>query len=97
MEIAGTGEALSDEARSDGFSVFLDELTIRFLRKDQLRETGDDQGINDPQQDGRCDRHQDRGNQVFLHGYLPYARPTWVIRMSMTLIPMKGTMMPPAP
>ena len=58
---------------------------------------GHHQRIDDPQQNRGHDGHQYGSNKILLHCGLPYASPTRVISMSISLIPMNGTMMPPTP
>src|SRR6267143_1770522 len=78
-------------------AALLNQLSIRLVRKYYLSDTGYHQGVDNSQQDGGCDGHQYRCNQILLHCRLLYASPTRVMSMSISLIPMKGTMIPPAP
>ncbi len=67
VEIARAGEALADDAGAYDLSIFLDQLSVGFLGKDDLRQASYDQWINDPQQYRGRDGHQKCSNNVFLH------------------------------
>src|SRR5208282_5986850 len=46
----------------------MDKLAIGLFGEDELRESGDQQGIQNSQQDRCRDRHEYSGNQILLHG-----------------------------
>src|SRR5882762_2305049 len=97
MKISRAGETLTDDARTDGLVTLLDELSVRLLRKYDLCQARDEQRIDDSKQDGSCDSHKNRDDEILFHCRFLYASPTPVISMSISLIPMKGMMIPPAP
>src|SRR5215472_6262667 len=97
MEVRRTRKTLRDDARSDGLTILVNELTVCLVGEDQLSESRDHKGIDNPKENGSSDCHQNRCNEILLHGNVLYASPICVIRMSIILIPMKGTMIPPTP
>ncbi len=97
MKVAGAGEWLSHDPRADDSAVAHDELAVGLVGEEHLRDAGDDQRINDSQQNGRGDGHQDCGNKILFHRCASYANPMRLISMSISLIPMNGAMMPPKP
>src|SRR5579862_8241872 len=97
MEVGSAREALADDSRTDGFARHPNELPIRLTRKDDLRQPGNDKGIDEAQQNRGGDSHQDCGHQILFHCELHYARPMRVISRSITLMPMNGMMIPPTP
>src|SRR5579864_1884248 len=96
MEILGSGERLADNARTDGLSVAIADLAIRFVFEQDLRYRGDHERINHTQQDRGSDGHKKCSDEMFLHKN-PQARCTAVISMSMSLMPTKGAINPPTP
>jgi hypothetical protein len=97
MKISRSRKALTDDARTNCLTTPLNQLSVRLLGKYELSETGYHQGVNDSQKDCGCYGHQHSSNQIFLHDGLLYASPTRVMSISISLIPMQGTMIPPAP
>jgi len=70
MKIARPRKWLPDQSRTNYHSVLpVDQLAVRLLGEDQLRESGHQQGIQNSQQDRRRDRHKYRCDQIFLHFY----------------------------
>ena len=63
MEVARAGKWLPDDARADDLAIPRDELSVGLVGKDQLRQPGDHQRIDDPQQNRRHDGHQHCDNQ----------------------------------
>src|SRR3979490_2140291 len=97
MKITWSGKGLTDDSGTNCLATLLNQLSISLLRKYNLSDTGYQQGVDNSQQNGGCDSHQHSCNQILLHCRLLYASPTRVMSMSISLIPMKGTMIPPAP
>src|SRR5882724_3759430 len=98
VKISRPREPLTNDARSDNSPIRLDQLPIRFIVKQDLRESRDHERINDSEQDRGRDSHQDGSDKILLHNALSLqARPARVITISISLIPMNGTTIPPAP
>ena len=72
-------------------------------REEKLREGRDDEWIDNAEQQGGHDGHQDCCYKMFFHcsfletNALPQAQRRLVITISISLMPMKGAMIPPTP
>src|SRR5664280_130136 len=97
MQVPRPDESLPDNPRADDFLIARDELPVGFVAKHQLRQRCDHQRINKAQQYRHDDCHQDCNLKILLHRSSSYASPTPVMNMSISLIPMNGTIIPPTP
>src|ERR1035438_1340370 len=97
MQVSRPGERLPNNSRADNFSVAHNQLPIGLVAEKHLRQAGHHQRIDDPQQYRGDDRHQNCNLKILFHRSPSYASPTPMMSMSISLIPMKGTMIPPTP
>src|ERR1035441_771599 len=97
MQVSRPGECLSNNSRADNFAVAHDQLPIGLVVEEHLRQAGHHQRIDDSQHHGGDDRHQNCNLKILFHRSSSYASPTPMMSMSISLIPMKGTMIPPTP
>lgn len=70
MEVAGTGEGLTDDSRSDKRPISVDELTVRFRVKEQLSYSSHHERIRESECDGCYSGIEARGNDELLHRWL---------------------------
>ena len=66
MQIARAGECLADDSRAYDLSIADDELTVGFVAEEHLCQPGDDERVNDTQQHGCYDRHQNCNLQILF-------------------------------
>ena len=93
MEVLRRGEALTDQARADDDAVALDERAVRPGREPELRDAGDRERVDDPEEDGEGHEGEEGGEELAPHQTSPVAPTT----RSISLIPMKGAITPPTP
>ena len=93
MEVLRPLEDLTDELRPDDRAVALDERPVGPPWEGDLRDAGHDQRIDEPDEHGEDEKRDERGNELAAHQRIP----SWVMTMSITLIPMNGATMPPSP
>ncbi len=101
-----TGERLPDEARSHDLAVPAQQAAAGLVGEEQLRQPGDRQRVGDSQQQRQHAGEENRGNEMSSQFHAastsrenrrPQARPTAATNRSISLIPAKGTTMPPTP
>ena len=97
MEVTRTRERLPDEARSSNLSVLHDQLSVGLVVKGKPCNAGHQERVYDPQYDARDDGVQASSDEMLFHDGFLYTSRNAVMTTSMSLIPMKGTMMPPKP
>ena len=97
MEILVVGEVLADQLGADHLPVLLDQAAVGLMRKDELRDPGHAERIDEAGDDGHDDDHHDGGADLAQHRSDPQARPMAVTARSISLMPMNGTMIPPTP
>ena len=93
MEVPRRREALTDQARADDDAVALDERAVRLVREAELRDAGDRERVDDPEDDREGNEGEQRGEELAPHQTSPDAPTT----RSISLIPMNGAITPPAP
>src|SRR5262249_35303968 len=96
VKVGSAGKTLADDRGPDRPPVAHDELTVRLVAEERLRETRHDEGIHEAQQDGRHDGHQG-GDQEILADAHGQASLNVVMMTSTILMPTNGAMMPPTP
>ena len=67
VEIPGRRERLADDARADEPPVALDQLPVRLVGEQRLRQPGDQQWVRQSEQNRGHDGHQGRGTKVLHH------------------------------
>src|SRR5580698_4898993 len=97
MEIFVAGEILPDQFRTDHVTIANNKAAARLMREKKLGDAGETQGIDQAGDQGHQHDQHDGGADLFQHGLLLQARPAAVTAMSISLMPMKGTMIPPSP
>src|SRR6516165_3825252 len=97
MKVARVREVLTDKLGADDLAVFLDQAPIRLTGEEKLREPGHAQGIGQACDDRHQDDHDDSGSDLSQHYCSPQARPAADTAISISLMPMNGTMIPPTP
>src|ERR1700724_1898750 len=97
MKILFGGKILPDEFRADHFPILFDHAAAGLIREDRLGDSGHGKRVNEPGDDRKTDDHHDGGTDLVPHLKYPHARPTAVTNMSMSLMPAKGTAIPPRP
>ena len=97
MKIFVVGEILADQLGADHLAVLLDQAAIGLMRKDELRNAGHAERVDEAGDDGHHDDHHDGRADLAEHMGDPQARPMAVTARSMSLMPTNGTMMPPTP
>src|SRR4029078_6681853 len=93
VEIRRRRESLRDNRRADRPAVALEQLAVRLVAHQHLRQARDDQRVDDPEQDRGHDRHQQCCLEMLFHD----ASLNVVMTTSIILIPMKGAISPPTP
>ena len=97
MKISRSHKRLGDDVRGNHGPVAPYQLPVGLVGKENLRQAGDHQGINQPQQHGGDDCHQHGNQRFFFMVILSQAIPMRVMTMSINLMPINGTMIPPTP
>jgi len=67
MKIRRPGESLPDDGRAHDFAVSNNQLTVRLVWKNQLRQSSHNEWIQQSEKDGCCNRHQDGDQKVLFH------------------------------
>src|SRR2546425_6570769 len=97
MKVFGFGEGLPDKAGGNNFAVYGHKAAISLFGKNELRNTGHDARI---QESGEYCENQSQTksrSKFFKHVFLPHARPSATMSLSIAQIPGNGTMIPPSP
>ena len=71
MEIPVAGERLADQRRADNRAVPDDQAAIGLGRHRKLRNSGDGQGIKNARYHGQNQDQDERGSNLFQHGFVP--------------------------
>lgn len=74
MEVFGPGEILADKTGADDMAIAYDQTTVSLVMKEQLTESGDDSGVEEPREDCQTN-HDPQCRQELLH-VSPYAQPS---------------------
>ena len=99
-------ERLADQRGPDDLAVLFHQGTVGTSRKHDLGETGQNQGVGEPEKHGHHDDHPKSSPDLTDcglgegggHEYAFQPMPgIWDTRRSMSLMPTKGAMMPPRP
>jgi len=67
MKIFGRRKWLANNARADRFPISILDLSVGFILEQHLGQHRDHERINHSEKNRRRNRHQERGNQIFLH------------------------------
>lgn len=67
VEVSGADERLTNQPRAYDGSIPVEKLAVGLIRKNKLRERSHNQRIQDSQQDGGCDRHENGCDEMFFH------------------------------
>jgi hypothetical protein len=70
MEVTGAGERLPDDPRSNQFAVTFDQLSVGLAGKQQLREAGDSERIDQTEKDRGHQGEPQGDKKVFSHKIL---------------------------
>src|ERR1700679_2713489 len=99
MKILIPGKTLPDQRRTCDLPIGNNQLTVSLPAKRQMPNAGDRQRIKNTEQYRGQQCKADRDLQFTTqHGVTPNQdKPSPVKQMSISLIPMKGTMTPPTP
>ena len=99
MKILVPGKTLPDQRRTRHLAIGNNQLTVSLPAKRQMSNACDRQRIKDTEQYRGQQCKTDRDLQfITQHGVTPNQdKPSPVKQMSMSLIPMKGTITPPTP
>src|SRR6266567_4918904 len=71
VEVLRAGKRLADDARADELAILLDQLAVRLVLEENLREAGDEVGIDEAEDEGRDDGVKNSGDKVATHGGIP--------------------------
>src|SRR5262249_5164027 len=97
VEIFVVLELLPDQGGPDDLAVLLDQAALRLSREDHAGDPGHGEGIGDARDQREREQQDDCGTNFSQHDVSPQARCKAATARSMTLMPMKGMMMPPTP
>jgi len=67
MKIFRAREGLGDDAGADGFSAAGNDLSVGLVFEENLRQSCDQQRVEDSQQNRCGDGHSERGDEMFCH------------------------------
>jgi hypothetical protein len=70
MKITWAGECLANDSRSGNFAVRFEQLAIRSIAKENLRNSCDRERIYHSEQNGGNQSKPDCSEKVFLHDFL---------------------------
>ncbi len=93
MEVLRPGEALADQLRPDDRAVALDERAVGPSGEGDLRDAGDHERVDEPDENGEHEEGDEGGKELAPHQTIPSCAMT----RSISLIPMNGATMPPTP
>src|SRR5262249_39705522 len=96
VEVAGVGESLPDDLGPDDVSAPLAQLAVGLVAEQRLRESRDDERIDEAEEHRRHDGHQEGNDEIPGDSHV-YASLSAVMTTSMILMPTNGAMMPPTP
>src|SRR3979490_2211474 len=95
-EVLRITEALADDARAHCMAIRHHQAARGLVMEQDLRKSGYGERIHDPGQHGHDEKQGNCRSDDCIHGK-PQTRCVSTRPMSMSLMPTKGTMMPPRP
>ena len=97
MQVLRLGETLGDQGRSDHLTTMsADQAPLRLGGESETGYDRDHQGIAHAEKQGEEKGGEDRRTDLGKH-VGPHTRPRAETPMSISLMPMKGAMIPPRP
>ena len=96
-EVLRVAEGLADQLGADHLAALGDQAAVGAGREGHLRDAGHGQRVDQTGEDRQRQEEHQGGSQLRVHLRSPQARPTAARAMSMSLMPMKGTITPPRP